>query len=210
VIVAVTPVEAVRFVREHHYSGTASAGVARYGWADPEGNLIGVSIYDNGNHAMRQGVFGPDHYRHVLHHHRLAIVPGAPKFSASMFMGAALRQLRVDRPDTWAVVTYADACEGHLGTIYQATNAIYTGVKAKGNLKFLDQDGGIQTTQSLSRAGAWPERRAEAARRGWTEVRCKGKHRYVYLLGTAKERKHRPPLLWPILNYPTLLEGAQA
>lgn len=204
-LVPLTGAEAVSLVQTHHYSRTASAGVLRYGWV-MDGKLVGATIYDNGNHAMRQGVYGPDHYRHVLHHHRLALVPNLPPFTASMFMGAALRQIRNDRPDIWAVVTYADSCQGHIGTIYQAVNAVYTGVVAKGNLKFRGQDGSLYTTQSLARVGKWSERRAEAARRGWTEVRCSGKHRYVHLLGTARQKRGRPPLLWCTLPYPDTRE----
>lgn len=198
-IVLVSSRDATDFVRKWHYSGTASPGVVRYGW-EVEGELIGVTIFDTGVHAMRQGVFGKDHYRHVLHHHRLALTDDAPKLSESKFIGASLRALHRDRPDVWALVTYADECEGHKGTIYQATNAVYTGIRAKGNLKFLRPDGAIIPTQSLS--GTWPERRAKAADLGWTEIRCKGKHRYVYLLGTKTQRKFRPALLWPVLPYP--------
>lgn len=196
-LVEVTSKKAREFVRERHYTGSASPGVLRYGW-EVDGQLVGVTIYDTGNHAMRQGVFGPEHYRHVLHHHRLAIEEGMPKGTASQFLGAAMRQIRRDRLNVWAIVTYADECEGHRGVVYQATNALYTGVRAKGNLKFRRPDGMLVPTQSLK--GTWPERREEAARLGWTEVRCKGKHRYVYLL---KKRKRMPPLLWPILDHPT-------
>jgi len=199
-LVSVTPAEARDFVRAWHYTGTAQSGVVRYGW-EIDGELVGVSIYDTGNHAMRQGVFGPDHYRHVLHHHRLAMAEDAPRFGESQFIGACMRQMKIDRPDIWAVVTYADSCQGHHGTIYQATNALYTGTVARGNLKFLTSDGEIMPTQSLK--GTWPERRAEAARRGWSEIRCRGKHRYVYLLGTKRQRKQRPPLLWPTAPYPS-------
>lgn len=61
--------------------------------------------------------------------------------------------------------------------------------------------------QSLKSVGTWPERRAEAARRGWVEVRSKGKHRYVYLLGTSRQQRAYPRLLWPTLPYP---KGMQA
>lgn len=197
-IVNVTPADARSFVAEHHYSKSAASGVARYGW-EINGELVGVTIIDTGNHAMRQGVFGADYYRHVFHHHRLALTPDAPKLTASKFIGASLRQLRVDRPDMWAIVTYADLCQAHHGTIYQATNAVYTGIRAKGNLKFLTQEGRLVPTQSIS--GTWPERRTEAAARGWQEVRCLGKTRYVYLLGTKAQRRRRPDLLWPVLDY---------
>lgn len=197
-LVPISPAEARGFVSRWHYSKSASAGVLRYGW-EIDGQLAGVSIYDTGVHAMRQGVFGPKHFTHVLHHHRLAMVEAAPRFSESEFIGACLRQIRKDRPETWALVTYADLCQEHVGTIYQATNAIYTGVRAKGNLKFRTDEGRLVPTQSLQ--GTWPERRRKAAELGWSEVRCKGKLRYVYLLGTKAQRRRRPDLLWPVLPY---------
>lgn len=198
-IVPVTAAEAVAFVKGWHYSGTCVPGVLRYGWQE-DGELVGVSVYDTGVHQMRQGVFGPEYYRHVLHHHRLAMREDTSRFAESQFIGACMRAMRVDRPDIWAVVTYADLCEGHDGTIYRATNAIYTGISAKGNLKFRTPDGRLIPTQSLS--GTWPERRVEAAARGWAEARCLGKMRYVYLLGTKVQRRSRPPMLWPALDYP--------
>jgi hypothetical protein len=160
--------------------------VSRYGW-ELDGELVGVSIFDNGTHAMRGGPFGPENFTHVLHHHRLAILPGAPKGTASAFLGACLKQLRKDRPDLWAVVTYADLCQGHDGIVYRATNAVATGVVGRGNLHLVDGDGNLQVTQSLP--GTWPERRQEARRRGWTEARCQGKVRYVWLIGSGRRKR---------------------
>lgn len=200
-LVAVSASEAREFVSKRHYSGSASSGTVRYGWQE-DGELLGVTIYNNGTHQMRAGVFGEEHSKRVLHHHRLALDPSAPKFTATKFIGASLRAIQKDHPNLWAVVTYADSCQAHHGTIYQATNAIYTGVVAKGNLKFLTPEGVIVPTQSLK--GTWPERRAQARELGWQEIRCKGKHRYVYLLGSTRAQKKRgqPPLLWDVLPYP--------
>lgn len=193
-LVSVSPSEAIAFTKQYHYTNSATYGMIRYGW-EIDGELAGVTIYNAGNHDMRKGVFGSEHYTHVLHHHRLALHPDAPKFTASQFIGASLRQLVQDYSnELWAVVTYADSCY-HDGTIYRATNAIYTGLVAKGNLKFITPDGVIKPTQSVQ--GTWPERRKEAANLGWTEIRCKGKHRYVYLTGTGRQKKVRPPMLWP-------------
>ena len=196
-IVPVTAEEAVEFVKRYHYSGECSPGTLRYGWSLDGSTLLGVTVLNPGTHAMRSSVFGEEHYRSVLHHHRLALRPDAPKLSASQFIGASLRQARKDRPGLLAVITYADLCQGHNGTIYRATNAVYTGIKARGNLEFRTPEGDVRTT-NFSRA-PWPERRAEAARRGWTEVRCKGKARYVYLLGPARKR---PEMRLPRLPYP--------
>jgi hypothetical protein len=181
-------------VKSLHYSGTSTAGILRYGWLI-DGELVGVSIYGTGTHSMRSGPFGPENYTHVLDHHRLAISPRAPKGTASAFLGACLRQIKKDRPSTWAVVTYADLCQGHDGTIYRATNAIASGVVGRGNIEFRDQLGRIQVTQSL--AGTWPERRQEARRRGWSEVRCQGKVRYVWLVGSGRRKTQlKKQLLW--------------
>lgn len=198
----VSPAEAVEFVRRWHYSGTASSGIARYGWFSEAGRLLGVSIYDLGHHAMRQGVYGAEHFRRVMHHHRLAVHPDVPHGLTSQFLAASLRALKQDRPETWAVVTYAESDQGHTGTIYQAVNGRYTGVRTKGNIYFRDRHDRIHTTHSLKSAGTWSERRREAARRGWRECKSGGKHRYVLELGTARQRRKRPAVLWAALPYP--------
>lgn len=193
-LIEVSSEEATEFVKRWHYSGAASHGVARHGW-EVDGRLIGVSIYDTGTHPMREGVFGPEHYRRVLHHHRLALTDDAPRFTASQFIGASLKQLRRERPELWAVVTYADLCQGHDGVIYRATNAVVTGVVGRGNLHLTDSEDRIRLTQSL--AGTWPERRQEAHRRGWIETKCRGKARYVWLLGSARfKRRLAADLRW--------------
>lgn len=193
---------AIDFIERYHYSKSASAGTARYGWIDDDGSLKAVSIFNPGNHATRMGVFGSDHWVHVLHHHRLVVHPDVPHGMTSQFQSASLRALHRDRPEVWAVVTYADTDQGHMGTIYQATNAAYTGMVTKGNLYFKDPLGAIVTVQALKRFGTWSERRAKAAELSYTEHRSAGKHRYVYVLGTAKQRRGYPPMLWKILPYP--------
>jgi hypothetical protein len=206
-LVDILPREAVEFTKRYHYTGSATYGIMRYGW-EIDGELVGVSIYNTGTHAMRQGVFGPAYAEHVLHHHRLAISPTAPKHTASQFIAQALRKLNEDYSEIidypaglWAVVTYADGCR-HNGTIYRATNAIYTGKVAKGNLKFVTPEGVIVPTQSLK--GTWPERRKEAANRGWKEIRCRGKYRYVWIVGTKRQQNMYPPMLWPSLEFKEL------
>lgn len=191
--------EAIAFIKAHHYAGSATAGVVRHGWK-LDGELVAVSIYDLGNNDMRRSVFGPEHAAAVVHHQRLAVAPSVPHGSTSKFLAASLRQLRHDRPGTLAVVSYADSTVGNVGTIYQACNAVYTGVTTAGNLYFRTPDGETRTMQGLKGYGTWPERRARAAELGWTEHRSDGKHRYVFLLGSAKRGK--PALLWDVLPYP--------
>lgn len=100
------------------------------------------------------------------------------------------------------MVTYADSDQGHVGTVYQAVNGTYTGQVGQGNLYLRDRRGGIRTMQSLKRHGTWSQRRAVARELGWLEHRSGGKHRYVLLLGSARERRRYPGLCWAALPYP--------
>jgi len=57
--------------------------------------------------------------------------------ATSQAVAMALRQLKKDCPLIRLVVSYADLDQDHLGTIYQATNWIYTGETSEGELKFI-------------------------------------------------------------------------
>ena len=67
-------------------------GVLRYGWAI-DSELVGVSVFDNGMHPMRQGVFGPDYYANVLHYHKWVLKPGLSESATSQFVYACLEQI---------------------------------------------------------------------------------------------------------------------
>lgn len=54
----------------------------------------------------------------------------------SQAVSMSLKQLKKDVPQCRLVVSYADVDQGHLGTIYQATNWIYEGM-SKGDTYFI-------------------------------------------------------------------------
>ena len=206
---------AVEFISKFHYSNIAQPGIKRYGWFDSGDNLVGVSIYNTGYYAMQRGAFGPEHANAVIHHHRLAISNEARSqgLQVSMFIGECNR--RLGDAGYWGLITYADLDFDNTGTVYRATNAIFTGHVTKGNLYFVTQDNEIrQVSSALGKT--WGERREEAKRRGWREVRSKGKYRYIYILtqsGNLKGREgrkyrknlknsRRALLRWPEEKYP--------
>ena len=182
------------FVAERHYSGSCQPGVERHGLFDT-GVLVGAAVYNNGNRRMQEAVFGAPFADKVLHLHRLVTEPGQP---TGQLLARSLKLLDVERH--WAVVTYADPSRGHLGKVYQATNAIYTGVTA-GNIQFRMPDGSVVNGRGAP-GKTHADRRAWGRSVGATE-QFPRKHRYVYLLRSERAlRKQGAELLLPRLPYP--------
>jgi hypothetical protein len=94
-------------------------------------------------------------------------------------------------PKPSVVVSYADTAQGHVGYIYQAANFIYTGLSAKRT------DWKIKGREHLHGATVADESRGKENRAEWMrekygddfylEERSR-KHRYVFAVGTKKQR----------------------
>jgi hypothetical protein len=172
------------FVKTHHYSHGIHNGPMTYGMFDGL-DLIGVCAFATPcSEAVCSSVFGADFKRSVTELHRLVLLDEIPKNSESWFIVRALKQLKKDRPQYNAVLSFADATEGHIGVIYQATNAIYTGTSGKATF-FLDSDGRLRHP----RQNGVNIRSTKAKELGWQAVKREGKHRYLYLLPNTKHHK---------------------
>jgi len=186
------------FCRRYHY--TSTGGTMNWRWGLWHGvTLLGVVAYNSPTRSVCMAVFGeefgPDH---VWHMGRLSLAEDAPHNSESRLIGGSLRTIHREHPDVWAVLTYAATDVGHIGYVYQATNALYTGT-AGDPFFYVDQDGKRRGTH-LDGHGVTPER---ARGLGWTRHKGGPKHRYVYILGSKTERKRRLKLLrFPVLPYP--------
>ena len=67
----------------------------------------------------------PENWQGVLALSRLVIVPGVPKNACSFLLSKSMKLINRRR---WpCLVTYADEWQGHVGTIYKATNWRYAG-----------------------------------------------------------------------------------
>ncbi len=190
-VAGIPAVEGKAFVKEFHYSHGIHNGPTCYGLLDrfDANRLVGVlAIATPCSENVRRSVFGPEHVNAVTELHRLVLHDEIPHNSESYFIAAALRLHKRAKPHTWAVVSFADATEGHVGTIYQATNAIYTGSSGRATF-YLDQDGRLRHPRQCG-VNITP---ATAAERGWTPVKREGKHRYLFLL--PDNRAHRRHLI---------------
>ena len=128
---------------------------------------------------------------------RLWLSDELPRNSESRVLGIVLRALRKDTGLKF-LVSYADPSQGHLGTIYQATGWLYTGLSEATPLYDIG-DGVARHSRSFSHAYRSHSVR-HFARHG-IEVRLvpqAPKHRYLFFI----DKRWRRRLNVPDLPYP--------
>lgn len=165
-----------------HYARRMPCIQYAYGLFDND-KLIGVITYGQpASPYLCKGLAGEENKSHVLELNRLVILPEYNGNNlASMLVSKSLKLL----PHRTFVVSYADSGWGHIGYIYQATNFLYTG-KTK------------PRTDKFSESGHARHYKDGETRRQYRTA----KYRYVYLVGTKRERKQ----MLKELKYPVLSE----
>lgn len=190
------------FVKKHHYSHGIHNGPMTWGMFKKDSDtLVGVIAFATPcSENVRSSVFGPEYRAHVTELHRLVLLDEVEHNAESWFIARGLKGLKEAKPNYWAVLSFADATEGHVGTIYQATNALYCGTSGKATF-YRDQDGRLRhPRQNGVNISA-----IEAKSKGWVPEKRDGKHRYLFLLPDSKghlRRLHRE-LKLDTLPYPT-------
>lgn len=187
------------FIKEHHYAHGSHNGPMCWGLFDGS-KIIGVIAFATPNSEnVRSSVFGVEYKSHVTELHRLVLLDCAPKNTESWFIVRALRELKNVKPEIWAVVSFADSTQGHIGTIYQATNALYYGMSSPAKF-YMDQEGRLRHPRQCGVNITL----AEASRRGWAVTMRQAKHRYLFLLPDTRRhmKEIRSLLKVKILPYP--------
>jgi hypothetical protein len=199
--------EVVNFVKNHYLGKYPAAVAVNYGvmYRRPDGkiDMIGVIIYgqttkpnetqeiavdERGESILKQG--------DVLELQRLYLTPEAksnPELRnlASFVISRGNVKLREDYPSVKVVITRADSGQGHLGSIYQATNAIYLGL-SKDRLRLFDKvkNKFIYRNRELVKYGFKDAKEAvlDAKNNPDSPFEIKlmtGKHFYIYILSGA-------------------------
>jgi hypothetical protein len=189
--------------RWHYTHHRGSVGSWDYGLYDGV-VLVGVVSYNIPTMPVCESLFGQERWEWVAHMGRLVCAEDAPRNTESRLIGGSLHRFKIDRPTTRGVVTYAAQGEGHVGYVYQATNALYVGTtEAKGY--YVDPLGRRRSPKfgAPSSGGQGNIKKSLALSWGWTVHDDLPKHRYVYLLGNKTERREARALLnLPVLPYP--------
>jgi hypothetical protein len=133
---------------------------------------------------------------------RLWLSDELPHNSESRFIGVVLRFLKRNTSLKF-LVSYADPAQGHLGTIYQATGWVYTGLSQATPLYDIG-DGRHYHSRSLSHS--FGSHGLSHFQRHGIDVKLvpqQAKHRYLYFLGpTCRERLRVPVLPCPKREVP--------
>ncbi len=222
------------FVEEHHYSGSFPAARFRFGLYR-RGQLEGVAVFSHPcNNKVLTNTFPWCPLLEAVELGRFVLLDSVAGNGESWFLARCFEHLRAE--GLAGVVSFSDPMArtaldgsqvfpGHLGTIYQATNAVYLGRATARTLKLLP-DGrafNARTGQKIRKGergadGAVEQLRAHGAPRlegdpvawlrTWSErltrnVRHPGNHRYAWAL--AKRDRRRLP---DSLPYPKLARAA--
>jgi len=221
--------EAKRFVLQHHYSRSYPNGLRRFGlFRRGKGGrvLVGSAVFGAPVSAGVLALPFPEltPYVESLECSRFVLIDECPANSESWFLARCFEMLLA--AGIRGVVSFADPvprrnavgeviAAGHVGTIYQASNAIYTGRGTARTVKVLPdgtvlhgrsaqkvrrQEQGHEYVEaklvdlgaSAPRPGVDPAvwLREALAQIGARSVRHPGAHRYVFRLGkTRRERE---------------------
>ena len=191
--------QARAYIEAHHYLRTAPRAptVALGLWQGA--TLIGVALIGvSCSEAARAFPFGPAYKTHVLELTRFHVLDGTPRNTESWFLARVRR--RLDRR-LWGLLAFADPSAGHVGTLYQASSALYLG-QTRARRAYRDSAGRTHS----ERQGRTTFSAATATAYGWTAVPQPPKHRYLFLLGGPLQRHYvRQALRVPVLPYPAPL-----
>ena len=196
---AINSTMAQTIVIENHYLHRSASCSYAFGLFDGM-ELLGVAMYGKpASRTLCDGICGPEESAGVMELTRLWIQDDTPKNTESYFIGQTFKLL----PDEVDIlVSYAEVEAGHSGTIYQATNWLYTGLSDRHldweiegmegkHARHLFKDyGGVENAKAVLGDKVKPKERGR-------------KHRYIMFRGSKTRRKQlMSKLRYKIQPYP--------
>lgn len=189
--------KAIRYACLHfHYAKSVPAVQFSYNVYE-DGEWCGVILFSIGATPNIAKPFGMVQGE-VLELVRVAL--NGKQKTTSECVAAALRKLHIDAPQIKIVVSYADADQNHIGTIYQATNWIYLGKANEGSRSAFIINGKKTHPRTIGSAGGtqsikWVREHLDPNAQ---EFFTKGKEKYIFVFN----KKLRKKWLSKALPYP--------
>lgn len=162
---------AIEFLLPRHYSGRKPQIKWAFGYYQEDKLVSVISIGKPASNALCKGVCGEKFSSNVYELNRIC-VDGAMDISLSCFVAQVLKELK---KENIILISYADTDMGHIGTIYKATNWLYTG-------------------QTKERTDKWTEGNRHSRhynkklKEEYRKVRS-AKHRYIYFCTNKNTKK---------------------
>lgn len=200
IVLPVTRQDLQPFILDIHYAGRFPSVSCAFGLFR-DGKIEGVVTYGTPpSSSLRSGICGPDYTKNVVELNRLCLRKNI-KGDASFLVSKSLKLLGRDA----IIVSYADTAQGHIGTVYQASNFIYCGLSAKRtDWKVRGKEGlhGQTIADEFKGKGRADKMREKYGDDFYLSPRSR-KHRYVMIVGSRKFKKQaRASLRYPIETYP--------
>jgi hypothetical protein len=176
--------EVVEYIRDKHYTGTACP--ACNAWKiEAKGRIVGGILFTAPiSEAARKYIAGDGNEDQVLSLYRLYTDDRCAKNVESWFIARALDRMKGKQPQRRFIIAYADQTEGHDGTIYKASNAVYTGT-TRTETFYRDQENNLRSPRQSG-----VNITAEQARdKGWSLEKRETKHRFVFPLPDEYESR---------------------
>lgn len=179
--------KAIRYACEtYHYSGSVPSVQYGFNFYNDAGEWCGVVCFGGGanNHIGSPYGLCPGE---VMELTRVAL--NGKQSTTSQCVAMALRALHQQDPLVRMVISYADMDQGHVGTIYQATNWIYEGRKktSPGPLVIHGQKVHPRTVgaRGWKCSVEWLRKHVDPAAE---MLKPKGKHKYLFCLDKKLRR----------------------
>ena len=186
-----------------HYAKKAHCGNYQYSIFNDEREWCGVIIFADGANLHYGDQFG------LIQGELLELVRVAlngKQECTSQCVAAAMRQLHKDAPRIKMLISYADTGQGHLGTIYQATNWFYLGVSKATVPTWIIKGKSIHNrTKSRSYGSKTLEEIRETIDPNASIIEGTDKHKYVYFY----DKKLKKKFLHLAKPYPKRETGSQ-
>ena len=149
---------------KRHYLKSFPSGIKRiyavYQKHTEGRHMIGMVIYGNPFPTASKFLMPLVNPNEILELKRLYIDDIGVRNLESFVIAQTLKMVKRDEPELKVVITFADSKQGHVGGIYQATNAIYLGATERKHKYAYVLDGDIKaiTNQLQSMTQPYPKK----------------------------------------------------
>tara|TARA_Y100000310_G_scaffold311675_1_gene358169 strand:+ start:992 stop:1669 length:678 start_codon:yes stop_codon:yes gene_type:complete len=184
-------------IMKHHYSHAFPASELCLGFYVKK-KLNAVVVYgQSASSTMKDSL--PGKYWELV---RLFSFDWAGKNMESYCIGQSIKYIKRNHKNIKILVSFADPEQGHFGKIYQATNWLYSGVSIE-DIWYIIDDKKVHPRTMNQRYGTRSKDKLEKLGVEYEIKKLHGKHRYLYLMGSKKERKElMKNLKYEVLPYP--------